>query len=229
MLINEGSEETLNTEGQAEPDNNSADLQSTIPPTTVDDKDKKIAELEAANNALLDSLKNSRAKKAAEVLDSTLVEQPAKSDDSKVDDVDKKIAEYFKKEEATQKAKNKETAIKVFWNKFKEFNPENDITGVRNQSLLNALSRINMSNSSTVEEFYSDIVDAAKLRGLIKDEVKQGTSLLNKEASTTSVPSSQKSSVVNPLNSEQEKIRLERGWTVEQYLEKKSRHPKILP
>lgn len=230
MIENEKSEETLITEELAALDKESVEANASEQEVELTPEQIRIAELEAANKALLDSLKNTRAKKAIDSIESPTmddkVEEPAKSD---IDEIDRRITERFKKEEAEVKKKNKVQAFELFWGKFKEFHPENDITGVRHQNLLSALSRINMSTSSSVEDFYKDIVDAAKLSGLVKEQPRQGTSILNKEASTASVSSTPKSTTPNPLSAAQEKIRLERGWTVEQFLERKAKHPSILP
>lgn len=233
MIKNDKSEETLNTEEPVVLDNNSTEVEPAAAAAEATEDDKaKIARLEAAVNALTDSIQNLRAKKAMEALEGE-GQSPDLTPDNKpkseVDDVDKKIQEYFKRERESAKRVNKETALKNFFEKNKEFHPENDITGIRYQSLIKSLSRINMSSSNSVEDFYKDIEDAARLSGLIKENPKQDAPIINKEASMSDTATPPKSTVVIKLTPAQEKIRQESGWTVEKFVKLKTKYPHMFP
>ena len=141
------------------------------------------------------------------------------------DATEQKVKEVLRKERETLAKENRLTALHKFWEKHPEFNPENDISGIKMDAVHQKLQRIN-SSAYTVEDILGDYEDALKLMEKKETTAKPN---LNQFASTPSgIPTNPLETEKSLLTPEQEKLRQAKGWTVKKYLEMKSKHPKII-
>lgn len=146
------------------------------------------------------------------------------------DEITKKVYSVIQKEREKEIKENRVKALRIFWRKHPEFNPENDITGLRMQTLNQSLSRLNTSNSRTVEEILADYEDALKISSFAQSSVSfQPVSITGREATTASLPAKPKTAEGIKLTPEQEELRKKKGWSTEKYLEMKAKYPKIIP
>ncbi len=141
------------------------------------------------------------------------------------DPTEQKVKEILKRERETLAKENRITALHKFWEKHSEFNPENDISGLKMDVVHQSLKRLNTS-AWTVEDILRDYEDALKL--MEKKEAKPSQPNLNQFATETPVPTNPLETTKSSLNPAQEKLRKEKGWTVKKYLEMKSKHPTII-
>jgi len=191
--------------------------------STPEELKAQIAELEKSRSD--DSL---LYKKNEEGLVAQIKELRAKVREEKPDDpVTATVKKLFFEERQKEIAVNREVALNEFWSRHKEFHPDNDPTGLKRVALESALKRLNTSESFAKEQILSDFEDALKL---MNRETDRGIKVdMSGAASSSNIGGEPKISSDNRLNVAQEKLRQERGWTVEKYLEMHSKYPKIIP
>ena len=142
------------------------------------------------------------------------------------DDLESKVKSILFLERKTEQEISKKKALREFWGKHPEFNPENDITGVRGEQLMEQFKRLNTSNSSA-EDTTKDLEDALYL---MRGETQTKVTDTNRFASTSTsgANSTPRETASNKLTAEQEALRKEKGWTVEKYLAMKAKYPAVV-
>ncbi len=144
------------------------------------------------------------------------------------DETDKKIRLALAKERETEVKDNRIKSLHKFWEGNPEFNPENDTAGIRMEKVNQVLkSRFNISKSRSVSQLLTDYQDAVDYMNKGKEENQTDTSDAA-DASSPTVASTPKVTEGGKLTSEQEKLRKEKGWSVEKYLKLKEKHPDIV-
>jgi len=141
---------------------------------------------------------------------------------------DEIITETVKKillEGDKDKAKsNKDEALKRFIAENKQFNEDNDPTGLKRDALEKKLARFNTEGLSTLEEFYSVIGDAHSLLG--GNDTKPKTDEVANPYSTTPAIDVTPVVVTNSELSTKERETAKRlGWTEEKMLKIKTDKP----
>lgn len=155
------------------------------------------------------------------------VSKSAKTEEPpKGDDLESKVMSVLFAEKKKEAETNRKKALSSFWEKHPEFNPANDSTGLRGEALMRSLSRLNTANSFTVEDATQDLEDALRL---LKREENKSTDVDTASfASSPNASGSPKSSKSAKLTPEQEKLRKEKGWTEEKYLQMKAKYPNVI-
>ena len=193
----------------------------------VEDLQAKIVQLETDKEGMADQLKEQRRKKQeaeALLVEPKKVEKVIEGED----ETDKKIRLVLAKERDIEVKDNRIKALHKFWEGNPEFNPENDTAGIRMEKVNQVLkSRFNISKSRSVSQLLADYQDAVDYMNKGKEENQTDTSDAA-DASSPTVASTPKVTEGGKLTSEQEKLRKEKGWTVEKYLKLKEKHPDIV-
>ena len=193
----------------------------------VEDLQAKIVQLETDKEGMADQLKEQRRKKQeaeALLVEPKKVEKVIEGED----ETDKKVRLALAKERETEVKDNRIKALHKFWEGNPEFNPENDIAGVRMDQLNQVLkSRFNVSKSRSVGQLLGDYQDAVDYMNKGKEKTQTDTSN-PADASSPAVSTTPKVIEGGKLTSEQEKLRKEKGWSVEKYLKLKEKHPDIV-
>lgn len=145
-------------------------------------------------------------------------------------DVEGTVQRLLQQERQKDAETNKGKAFSKFLQEHKEFDPGNDDTGMKRDALEKAFSRLNTVGAYSVDDFIAHLTDAAKISGISLSEKKEGGSVLHKFASmdTEGASAGKQKGTTNKLNAEQEKLRSEKGWTVEKYLQMKEKYPTII-
>jgi len=197
---------------------------------TVEELKAENAQLELDKIGMEEQIVEQRTKKQeaeALLLGKVEVKEPAKEeeDPEKKEDAASIVNSILNKKEKETKDKNRISALKKFWTENPEFNPANDVSGVRMGLVNSAMERLNTSKSVSVEEILEDYSDSLKLIRDSKDkrtrDILLDTSIGGKTKSEVKVEDTR-------LTPEQEKLRLEKGWTVERYLEMKAKYPRVV-
>lgn len=179
------------------------------------------AEKDKAN--LVEEIKEERRKKQeAEDLAKSAIEK--KNEDPS----EAKIQELIERKLNEDKTKQIETSRSQFDAKFKashpEFEPSNDIGGIKYESFKRVLNKFNLNGLTTEEEF-ADVYNNAFLifNGGIKQNQNQN---INKNAFTPASKSSGGTVVTDgDLLPKEEKLIQSIGWTKEKYLKLKASRP----
>ncbi len=142
------------------------------------------------------------------------------------DDVTKKVKEVVSVQRSQDRDRNKDEAFKAFVRKHPEFHTDNDAGGVRQQVLLDAFSRLNTSESFFMSDFVRDYEDSLKL--VNNEQETPDSTPMDEYANTPTISKIPNRADKSPLTPEQDKLREEKGWTVEKYLQMKEKYPKIV-
>ncbi|RLF89002.1 hypothetical protein DRN43_04665 [Thermococci archaeon] len=195
----------------------------------IEELTEKLKKEQVDKAGLIEQIKELRKRaQEAEARAGVTSSEPKREEEK--DEITKKVYSVIQKEREKEIKENRVKALRIFWKKHPEFNPENDITGLRMQTLNQSLSRLNTSNSRTVEEILADYEDALKISPFAQTSASsQPVSITGREATTSSLPAKPKTAEGTRLTPEQEKLRKEKGWSVEKYLEMKAKYPKIIP
>jgi len=200
----------------------------TEPVLTVEELQAKLFELEEKSNKEKEGLVGQIKELRGKLHEAQFVKEPKLGDSTKGgDEIEDKVRAVFSKDKEEKKSENKIAALREFYQKHSEFNPDNDIAGLRNEVLMSSYKKLNIQNSISKEEILDDLESALVLmnKSLSKEE---GKSELNQYASTPTFGGKPKAGEEQRLTPEQEKLRKEKGWTVEKYLKMKARYPKIV-
>lgn len=138
-------------------------------------------------------------------------------------DPEKIVRKVLDENRAKRQKANKLKALHKFWEKNPQFDPENDISGLKMDIVNEALERFNTINSVEVDDILIDYADALKL--IKKDEdVEEDVQLDTSPGGITKSIKGKKYS----LTPEQDKLRKEKGWTVDKYVEMKFKYPRVI-
>ncbi len=143
------------------------------------------------------------------------------------DEIEDRIRAVLSKDKEEKITGNRISALRKFYSKHPEFNPENDIAGLRGEALMSTHKRLNTQNSVSEEEILDDLESAYILMNKSLSK-KDGESIINQFASNSVFGGKPKVGEEQKLTMEQEKLRKDKGWTVEKYLKMKSKYPKII-
>ncbi len=184
-------------------------------------------QLEKDKKGLTEQLISERKKKqeALALARGNKPEDPEKEEEGEKDkkDPEKIVRQVLDENRAQRKKDNQLKALHKFWGQNPQFNPENDISGLKMDIVNKALKRLNTIDSVEVEDILTDYSDVLKLIKKDKD-VEEDVQLDTSPGGITKSIGGKKYS----LTSEQEKLRQERGWTVKKYLEMKAKHPRVV-
>ena len=157
-------------------------------------------------------------------------EKDAEPQPQKSNEVEETVHSILAKNKEEQILRNRKIALGKFYVAHKEFAPENDVNGVRMDAFNAALSRINSSDSFEVDEILKDFEDALVFIPGYKSQDEKGVrSVLSDHASMPNEGNAPVKRVESKLSAEQEAIRLQKGWTVDKYLQMKEKYPKLVP
>ena len=198
------------------------------PVPTVEELQAKIEELKTQSNqekeGLVEQIKEIRGK-LQEAQFANKPEKPEKPEE--VDEIEDKVRAVLSKDKEEKKTENKISALRKFYLKHPEFNPDNDIAGLRNEVLMSSYKKLNVQNSISEEEILDDLESALVIMNKSLSK-KEGESDLNRYASNPVFGGKPKGAEEQRLTAEQEKLRKEKGWSIEKYLKMKSRYPRIV-
>lgn len=198
-------------------------------PKVIDDKGKEVAKV---NAQLVDEIKELRLKLGITegLLQSKENKQPESEPNKPLTDEEKLELLLDKKlqEKAASDAKaNKKAAFEKFITEHKEFNPENDPTGLKRDALQKKFDRFNTDGLSSIEEFLPVIGEAKIL--LLGNDVQVDTTkdIIN--------PSSFPTPKGNPpakqdkdLTPKELRLMAQAGTTKERILKLKATNPEYL-
>ena len=179
------------------------------------------AQLAETKTGMTEQIKDLRKK-----LQEALLVKPAEQPPTNESDVEKAVRQVLEKNRKGEAERNRIDALNRFWISHKEFHPDNDITGLKNEALMASLKRLNTTGNYSTEAILKDFEDAHRL--MSNNQSTQAKSDLNKIASTTSTPGSPTTTEGSKLSPEQEKLRKEKGWTEEKYLKMKAKYPQVI-
>lgn len=148
-------------------------------------------------------------------------EEEEKEKDKK--DPEKIVRQVLDENRAKRKKDNQLKALHKFWEQNPKFNPENDVSGLKMDIVNDGLKRLNTTDSVEVEDILKDYSDVLKL--IRKDEdVEEDVQLDTSPGGTIKSIKGKKYS----LTPEQDKLRKEKGWTVDKYVEMKLKYPRVI-
>lgn len=150
------------------------------------------------------------------------------SSDEKPDDIEVKVKEAIKKEKQEDAKKNRQKALVDFWKKHPEFDPDNDISGLRMDSLERVMKqRFNTSNSTSYDDIMTDYEDAYFY--INKDKKPEKKEVDKSEiASESQVPAHEKVDSNAGLTPSEKKLAAELGMDDKRFLEIKKKYPQIV-
>lgn len=203
------------------------------PEVSVEDLQKKIAELTQERDNVVGELKEDRKKRQElqEEIDKLKGQEnpapAAQPNSSDPVEIAKQVYEKMRAEEKASVAKsNKNAAIERFVRENPEFNPANDTTGARREALVEKLKMFNTSNFETVEQFYSAVRDASRLLGAntasTDSEADIPVSPYAGDVPPTTTP---KQAGQDGLSDKERKLLQQNGMTVERYKKLKESMP----
>jgi len=197
------------------------------PDETVEGLNAEIEELgqksEAEKGGLVEQIKALRIK-LHEAAEAAKV-KPESTPSGTSDDVEAKVMSVLAKQRAEEAKGNRIAALRMFWEKYPEYSPENDLAGLKMEKVGQALNRIN-SSSHMPSEVLKDYEDALILMGVTPK--KTDTSKMNDYAGTPGSTSTPRTVESNKLTPDEDKLRREKGWTVDKFLKMKEKYPDIV-
>lgn len=198
------------------------------PVPTVEELQAQIVELKTQSDKDKDGLVGQIKELRGKLHEAQFVNKPNPEPNKPVgDEVEDKVRAVLSKDKEEKMTENRKFALRKFYVKYPEFNPANDIAGLRSEILMTTYKKLNTQNSVSEEEILEDLESAYILMNKSLLE-KDGKSILNQFASIPAVGGKPKAAEEQRLTAEQEKLRKEKGWTVEKYLKMKSKYPKIV-
>lgn len=198
---------------------------------SLEELSKEIERLKDDKSGMTEQIKElrKRAQEAEDRAKQTIVPEDKQPQET---DVQKAVQQVLQQERSKEAERNRALAFEKFLSQHKEFHPENDGTGMKQDALRKAFSRLNVSTAVSIEEFTSYLSDAARLSGIDLEKSKNQESVLHQFATMPldgGGAGKKEPDKDKKLTPEQEKIRKERGWSIEKYIETKSKHPTIVP
>ena len=199
-----------------------------IPVEIANDKDKEAAKV---NAQLVEEIKELRLKLGVTqgLLDAK--EEPPKSDPNKVLTDDERLEllleKKLKEKEALNAQANKKAAFEKFITEHKEFNPENDPTGLKRDALQKKFNSFNTDGLTAIEEFLPVIGDAKTLllgNDTPIDTTKKENSYSNPGKINSVLPGERNEG----LTPKELKLAQQTGRTKEQILKLKLKNPEFL-
>lgn len=198
-----------------------------IPVTIIDEKEKEAARV---NANLVEEIKGLRLKLG--ITEGLLKEKekPPIDPNHVLTDEEKLSALLDKKlaEKAASDAKaNKIAAFEKFIAEHKEFNPENDPTGLKREALLKKVNQFNTDGLAKVEEFFSVIGDAnTLLQGNdSRVETTREQNLYSNPPKTNNLPPRKPNDELTPREL---KLIAQSGTTKERIMKLKATNPEFL-
>ncbi len=198
-----------------------------IPVKVIDEKDKESDKV-IAN--LVEEIKDLRLQNGV-ITDLLKKKQDLPPEPPKVLTDDEKIAlaveKVLKGKESSNAQANKIAAFEKFITDNKEFNPENDPTGLKRDALKKKFNQFNTEGLFTIEEFISVIGDAKKL--LIGNDIQLDTTKDRTPYSNPPTPRGNPPARVDEILSPKEiKLAEKTGRTKEQIIKLKLKHPDLV-
>lgn len=199
-----------------------------IPLEITNDKDKEAAKV---NAQLVEEIKELRLKLGVTqgLLDAK--EKEPEIDPNKVLTDDEKLEllleKKLKEKDALNAQANKKAAFEKFVAEHKEFDPENDLTGLKRDALQKRVNQFNTDGLKTVEEFLSVIGDANKLLQGNDNTVEttREQNLYSNPGKVNNSPNGKKEEILTP---KELKLAQQTGKTKEQILKLKLKNPEYL-
>lgn len=199
-----------------------------IPIEIIDDKEKEAAKV---NAQLVEEIKELRLKLGVTqgLLDAK--EKEPEIDPNKVLTDDEKLEllleKKLKEKDALNAQANKKAAFEKFVAEHKEFDPENDLTGLKRDALQKRVNQFNTDGLKTVEEFLSVIGDANKLLQGNDNTVEttREQNLYSNPGKVNNSPNGKKEEILTP---KELKLAQQTGKTKEQILKLKLKNPEYL-
>lgn len=233
--------------GGSQPPKNEDDNKQDDAAQEVKDLKEELAQANKDKNSLTEEIKTLRKKNADEIFEdnnsdnkpddgssddgSSNNDDAGNQDDSKVD-VSKEVANVLAKRDQDRMKKNQVKALGQFWEKYKEFHPDNDSSGVKTEALKSALNRLNTEGNIEVDDILDDLETARKLVPGIKNSPDDGNNPRNPYNSDNRNPSggdpSESKNDDQVMSNVERKLAQEKGWSDEKYLKLRSNHPKML-
>lgn len=239
----EGGDENSQGDGSQSSKNENDDQQNDAAKEIKDLKDK-LAEADKDKHSLTEEIKTLRQKKADEIFkdnksdndpdnkpdDKSPVDDAGK-DDQKVD-ISKEVANVLAKRDQDRLKKNQTRALSLFWEKHKEFHPDNDSSGIKTEAIKSALNRLNTEGNIEIDDILDDLETARKLVPGIKDSPNDGKNQRNPYDSDNRNPSGgdalESETDDKVMSNVERKLAQEKGWSDEKYLKLRSNHPKMV-
>lgn len=210
-------------EGEETPETESPEGAEETPPTK-----EQVEQLEKDKKGLTEQLIAQRTKtQVAEAKLNTVSPTPVKEEEEgEKDETEVKVLNILQGEKDKEREGNTVNALEAFQKEHPEFNPENDISGLRMDGLNRKLQQFNMQGLTSVSEILSIYEDAYKLTQENNTSTEEKVDM-GEEATIPSATQPPKAADVR-LSPEEETIRQEKGWSVEKYLKIKEEHPDII-
>lgn len=172
---------------------------------------KRLANLEQDKANLVSEIKELRAKKDPSI-DATLVEDKAKE-----------IVNKILSEESGKKSANERVvAEEEFKQKFKEFHPDNDPSGIKYTAFQKSLQRINLSGLKTSDEYKEAFEDAYLVMN--KQSIKNG-SYSNQSDFNPEMGGNIRSVDADNLSPKEMKLIKQQGMDKAQYIKMRDKRP----
>lgn len=163
-------------------------------------------------NSVVEEVKDLRTK---------LQEAKAKIDNSGGNDVENTVKSLLEKERKSEIEANKEKARQIFFDKNKEFHPDNDAAGLKFSKVQKELSELREDGKVSVDDFLLLLSKAKKLatdKEITPDRVPV-------DASTPISNSSPESNSGSKLTAKEQELIKQVGWTEERYITLKAKQP----
>lgn len=178
----------------------------------VEVEQKVRAEEKEKLNPVVEEIKDLRKK---------LQEAHAKIDNSGGNDVENTVKSLLEKERQTEVEVNKEKARQLFFEKNKEFHPDNDLAGIKFKKIQSELDGLKDSGFKSVEDFMNLLNKANKL-ATDKVTPPENIRVNASDPVSSSIPNASGSS---QLTSAEQQLIKQAGWTEERFVALKAKQP----
>lgn len=190
-------------------------------------------EKEAARDkeSLVGELKDLRTKYSItkDLLDKSkeVTPPPPKTPETEDEKIAQKVREVLDSEKASNAQANKKAAFEKFVKENKEFNPENDPTGLKQEALKSKFNRFNSDGLTTIEEFTALIGEAKIL--LVGNDSQPETPKVTTPYSSTPTPRGNPPAKNDEVLTPKElKLAEQTGRTKEEVIKLKLKHPDLI-
>lgn len=155
-------------------------------------------------------------------------EEAIPSNSNKENDPEQAVRKVLNEQFEKERKVNRSEALRLFQESHPEYHPENDLSGVRMDSLLETLSRLNISESRNVNSILRDFEDSHYLMNKGKEKPNNNNVDSGGDASTSSVSGRPRVVSTNQLSDEENALREGKGWSIEKFIQMKAKYPDIL-
>lgn len=202
--------------------------------TDKENESDSVKEQKEINKALVEELKEIREERRIlkDIAEKKLQDTtpPAKTPDSLTEEekITLAVNKVLQAKESSNAQANKIAAFEKYVTENKEFHPENDSLGFKRDALKKKYNLFNTDGLKSIDEFFSVIKDAHSLLGGNDKSPDTSKEFKNPYSSSPTPKPSPNNKEEITFSPEEKKLMESSGYSVEQYLKIKTKHPDLV-